>query len=169
MRTVLIIIFALIFALPALGQQELKAGTAAPTFAAPSLDGTYYDLAAMRGKVVVLTFWSTKCEICRNEIPTLNSFLVKYDERKVVFLALSMDNEAKLNAYLRSNPFKFHILPNSFDILLKYADRDSEGNLDMGFPSYFVIDKSGKLAYRADGWDRTNELDSRIAKLLAAN
>ena len=169
MRTVLLIILALIFAFPALGQKALKAGTAAPTFVAPSLDGTYYDLDAMRGTVVVLTFWSTKCEICRNEIPKLNSFMAKYDERKVVFLALSMDNEAKLNAYLRSNPFKFHIVPNSFEIVLKYADRDSEGNLDMGFPSYFVVDKSGKLAYRSDGWDRTDELDSRIAKLLAAN
>jgi len=170
MRIISAIILAAVFALPALAQKkELKPGNVAPAFAAASIDGTYYDLAAMRGKVVVLTFWSTKCEICRNEIPKLNGFLAKYDPQKVTFLAPSLDNEQKLTPYLRSHPFNFHVLPDSFGLLLQYADRDGEGNLDMGFPSYFLIDKTGKLAYRSNGWDRTDELASRISQLIAAN
>jgi peroxiredoxin len=169
MRSILISLLVLIITAAAYGQTSLRAGATAPTFAAPSIDGTNYNLESMRGTVVVLTFWSTKCEICRSEIPKLNSFMAKYDESKVVFLALSLDNEAKLTAYLRSNPFKFHILPNSFGILLQYADRDREGNIDMGFPSYFLVDKSGKLDYRSNGWDRTDELEARVARLLAVN
>src|SRR5450631_2081259 len=103
MRSTIIILLLLVLSTAVFAQTSLKTGNAAPVFAAPSLDGNFYDLAAMHGKVVIVTFWSTKCEICRNEIPKLNSLMTKYDERKVVFLALSMDNEAILTGYLRSN------------------------------------------------------------------
>ncbi|MEP6946975.1 MAG: TlpA disulfide reductase family protein [Acidobacteriota bacterium] len=169
MRSISLIALVIVLSCSAFAQKALRTGSAAPAFAAASMDGNYYDLAAMRGQVVVLTFWSTKCEICRNEIPKLNTFSSRYDEKKVTFLALSLDNEDKLGGYLRAHPFNFHVLANSFGVLLQYADRDSEGNVDMGFPSYFVIDKAGNVAYRSNGWDRTDELSSRISQLLAAN
>ena len=168
MRKLFLILLALACVIPSAAQTALKAGSAAPTFAASSLDGSYYDLNSMRGQVVVLTFWSTKCAICRSEIPKLNSFASRFDEKKVVFLAATMENQAKVEPYLKTNPFKFHILPDSFGVLLQYADRDKQGNIDMGFPSYFVIDQAGTLAYRGGGWDKTVELDSRISKLLAS-
>lgn len=169
MHFVTAIILAAVFALPVLAQKGPRPGTDSPNFAAASLDGSHFDLSAMRGKVVVLTFWSTRCEICRHEIPKLNGLVSRYDKEKVVFLAPSLDNAQKLAPYLRSRPFNFHILPDSFGLLLQYADRDGEGNLNFGFPSYFVIDKSGKLAYKASGWDHTNELAARIEQLVASN
>lgn len=168
MRKLFLILLALACVIPSAAQTALKAGNAAPTFAASSLDGSYYDLNSMRGRVVVLTFWSTKCAICRSEIPKLNSFASRFDEKKVVFLAATMENQAKVEPYLKTNPFKFHILPDSFGVLLQYADRDKQGNIDMGFPSYFLIDQTGTVAYRSGGWDKTDELDSRITKLLVS-
>lgn len=169
MRILSTIILALTFAFPALAQTALRPGNAVPAFTASALDGSYYDLASLRGKVVVMTFWSAKCAICRAEIPKLNGFMSRYDANRVVFLALTMDNDDRVETYLKSNPFNFHILPNSFGVVLQYADRDKQGNIDMAFPSYFVIDQRGTLAYRANGWDKTNELDSRISRLLASN
>ncbi len=169
MRFLSLIAFIIVLSWSAFAQKALRPGNAAPEFAAPSIDGTYYDLSAMRGQVVVLTFWSTKCAICSSEIPKLNSFRSKYDTKQVTFLAASMENEAKITPYLKAHPFNFQILPNSFGVLLKYADSDREGNVDIGFPAYFVIDKAGKLAYRSSGWDHTEELASRISQLIAAN
>ena len=166
MRFLNILILTLVLTVAASSQQNLKVGAVAPNFAAPSIDGGFYDLASMRGKVVVLAFWSTKCEICRSEIPKLNGFMSRFDESEVVFLAPTLENEDKLAGFLRANPFRFHVLPNGFGVLLQYADRDREGNLDMGFPAYFVIDKTGKLAYRSSGWDRTDELNSRLTRLV---
>ncbi len=168
MRKLNLILLALAFVIPASAQTALKAGNAAPTFAASSVDGSYYDLSSMRGRVVVLTFWSTKCAICRSEIPKLNGFTSRFDEKKVVFLAVTMENQEKVQTYLKSNKFNFHVLPDSFGLLLQYADRDKQGNIDMGFPSYFVIDQAGTLAYRGGGWDKTEELDTRISKLLTS-
>ena len=158
-----------LFVISAASQTSIKPGYAAPVFAASALDGSYFDLAQLDDKVVVLTFWSTKCAICRSEIPKLNGFTTRYDSEKVVFLALTMENESRLDPFLKANPFKFHILPNSFGVVLQYADRDKAGNIDMGFPAYFVIDKHGSVAYRGSGWAKTNELEARISKLIANN
>ncbi len=169
MRYLSIIFLILVISIGALAQNAIRVGNAAPQFAAPATDGSYYDLASMRGRVVVLTFWSTKCAICRSEIPKLNGFISKFDESAVVFLAPTLETDAKLEGFLRANPFNAHILPNSFGLLLQYADRDREGNLDMGFPAYFVIDQKGNLAYRSSGWDRTNELYSKITRLVSVD
>ena len=57
-------------------------------------------------------------------------------------------------------------MPNSFGVVLQYADRDKAGNLDMGFPSFFVIDQQGLVRYRSSGFDKTAPLDAAIGKLL---
>ncbi|MBV9242547.1 MAG: redoxin domain-containing protein, partial [Acidobacteria bacterium] len=67
----LLLIFAAIFAL-SLGtsaQTELRVGSEAPQFSQEGIDGNQYDLSQMRGQVVVVTFWSTRCLICQSELP----------------------------------------------------------------------------------------------------
>ena len=59
-----------------------------------------------------------------------------------------MENEDKVRSFTRRTPFNFSILPNSFGLVLKYAERDRSGNLDMGFPAYFVIDQDGIVRWR---------------------
>ncbi len=167
MRLITLAVLFAVLAIGAFAQSGLKTGNAAPVFAAPMLDGGFVDLASLRGNLVVITFWSTKCEICRNEIPHLNAFKKRHEGENVTFLALTMENETRINPFLRSNRFEFSIIPDSFGIVLQYADRDRQGNIDMGFPSYFLIDGSGNLAYRASGWDKTNELESKMVQLLS--
>lgn len=153
----------------AFSQQALKPGETAPTFSSQSIDGKMYDLDQLHGKVVVLTFWSTRCEICHSEIPNLNRVAERYKDKDVVFLAVTMDNEAKINPYLKRNPFNFNILPNSFGVMLKYADKDRSGNINMGFPAHFLINRKGMIALRTDGWDKAANLDSQISRLLTTD
>jgi thiol-disulfide isomerase/thioredoxin len=131
------------------------------------MDGTCNDLNELRGKVIVLTFWSTKCEICRHEFPKVNQMVKAFENRNVVFLALTMENEAKVDAYLKKNPLAPTILPNSFGVVLQYADRTADDRVDMGFPSFFVIDKAGTIQYRSSGFDRTSSLNAAIERLAS--
>lgn len=151
----------------AFSQTRLGIDTPAPTFSGTGLDGSTIDLAGLRGRVVVMTFWSTRCAICHSELPKLDLMTAKFDPSKVVFLALSMENEEKISGFLRKNPFRFQIVPNSFGVVLQYADRDRYGNLDMGFPSYFVIDQQGTIRHRANGYDKTRGIEAVIGKLIA--
>lgn len=167
MRVISILFLSLFLSIAAFGQQSLREGAPAPEFSGTSMNGQIYDLNRLRGNIVVVTFWSTRCNICHSEIPKLNRLAEQYKGRNVVFLALTMENEAKVQGYLRSTEFNFNILPNSFGVVLQYADRDRQGNIDMGFPAHFIVNQNGQIDMRASGWDKTNELQSRIAKLLS--
>lgn len=150
----------------AYGQQNLQVGQPAPDFVAQTIDGQTINLKDLQGKVVMLTFWSTKCEICHSEIPKMNQIVDRYKGKDVVFLALTMENEAKVNPYLRKNPFNYTILTNGFGVVLKYANMSKDGGINMGFPSYFLINKQGAIHVRSEGWDKTQSLDSQISRLL---
>ncbi len=168
MRIVNILIVIILVSASAFAQQKLVIGQSAPDFAGQGLDGKALNLADMQGKVIVMTFWSTRCAICHSEIPKLNQIAARYNGKDVVFLALTMESNTKVEPYLRQNPFNFSIVPNSFSIVLKYADMDAAGRINMGFPSYFLIGKSGKIELRDNGWDKSTKLDSQISKLLTS-
>lgn len=157
----------LLLPVAATAQTSLRVGSPAPAFSGNAMDGTCNDLGELRGKIVVLTFWSTKCEICRHEFPKVNQMVESYEKRNVVFLALTMENEAKVEAYLKKNQLAATILPNSFGVVLQYADRTAEDRIDMGFPSFFVIDKAGTIQYRSSGFDRTASMNAVIERLAA--
>lgn len=144
-----------------------KAKPAAENFSATSLEGAAFDLAEMKGKVVLLTFWSTKCPICAAETPKLNALAESYKNKNVVFLGLTMENANKVEAHLRKKPFNFHIIPNSFGVVLKYADKDGDGNVSMGFPAHFLINQKGEIELKTNGFDKTEALDERIGQLLS--
>lgn len=167
MRTLTILSLTIFLAVSAFAQQGLNLGSAAPEFSATGLSGQQYALSQLQGKIVVMTFWSTKCNICHSEIPKLNQLANRYKGQDVVFLAMTTENESKVENYLRSTPFDFNILPNSFGMLLQYADRDKSGNINMGFPAYFLVDQTGGIQLKTSGWDKTRNIDSKISSLLA--
>jgi len=167
MRFVHILFVTLALTVAAFAQQGLSNGSNAPQFSLAALDGQTYDLNQLRGKVVLVTFWSTRCNICHSELPNMNKLATRYKGQPVVFLALTMDNESKVSSYLRSNEFDFTIVPNSFGTVLQYADRDRTGNIAMGFPAYYLIDQNGIVRFKSSGWDKTPDVDSKIGHLLA--
>ena len=146
--------------------QELRVGAPAPVFAGQAVDGGDYDLAQMRGQVVVVTFWSTRCLICKTEMPKVNQLIRSYAGKDVTFLALTSDDQTKVEDYLRKSPQEAHVIPNSFGALLAYADKDKDGNLNFGYPAFYVIDREGRVAYKGSGWDRTGQISSAVNNLL---
>lgn len=162
-----LIFICLGFAVTAFAQQSLKIGQSAPAFSGTTMKGESVDLGKLGGRVVVMTFWSTRCLICHNEIPKLNAMTRRFPAEKVTFLALSMENEQKIAAYLTKNFFDFQIVPNSFATVLQYADRDRTGSLDMGFPAFFVIDQSGTIQFRASGYSKTPAIETVVTKLVS--
>ncbi|CAN5679769.1 TlpA disulfide reductase family protein [soil metagenome] len=168
MRIILTIAILTLAGLTAAAQQpqQLRVGSDAPAFAAEALDGRLLSLPEMEGKVVVMTFWSTKCAICHSEIPKLNLVAKRYEGQDVVFLALTMENSSRIQPYLQKNPFNFTIVPNSFGVVLKFADMDSGGRMNIGFPAHFLIGRDGKIAHRTNGFDKASNIDAQISRLL---
>src|SRR5829696_6020868 len=168
MRFLSIVLLSLTLAASAFAQQSLTIGAAAPDFSAEGIDGKTYNLSQLQGKVVLVTFWSTRCAICHSEIPKLNQVVERYRGKDVVFLAVTMDNQAKVNPYIQKTPFNFNILPNSFGIFLKYADRDASGGTNTGFPGHLLSARPGASKRRTDAWDKEAKSETRIPRVLAS-
>ena len=58
---------------------------------AQELSGQTFDLAAQRGKVVVVNFWATWCPPCRKEMPALDAFYRKYHSQGLEMIGMSVD------------------------------------------------------------------------------
>ena len=166
LRVFLCFTFIFVFSLGCFGQ---KAKSLAGNFTATSIDGNPVELESLKGKIVVLTFWSTRCAICHSEIPKLNRLTEQFRGKDVVFLGLTMDNDAKATAYLQKNPFKFNILTNSFGVFYQYAEKDTKGNINMGFPTHFLVNQNGEIEFKTSGFDKTEQLNSGISRLLNLN
>lgn len=166
MRFLTVLLASLFLTGYAFAQSTKSSKPRAETFTAKALDGSPVDLAALKGKVVLVTFWSTKCPICAAEVPKLNQLAAKYAGKDVVFLGLTADNDEKVKQYLKKKAFNFTLLPNSLGILMKYADKDRDGNVSMGYPAHFLINKAGEIELKNSGFDKTEKLDATIKGLL---
>jgi len=169
MRFSIILFLTLVLTFSAFAQSNKRAKPLAENFTAVSLSGQNIELNNLKGKVVLITFWTTRCPICAAEIPKLNQLAASYKDKDVVFLGLTTDNESKVKDYHKKKPFNFNLLPNSFGILLKYADKDGDGNISFGYPGHFLINQNGEIVLKTNGFDKTKILDKEISRLLSSN
>ena len=169
MRFLSILFLTILVGFSAAAQSKEARKPLADNFTATSLDGSTVNLAALRGKVVVVSFWTTRCAICAAEIPKLNKLVAAYKDKNVVFLGLTTDNENTVKKYLKKKSFDFNLLPNSFGILLKYADKDGDGNVTMGYPTHYLINQKGEIELKTSGFNKSSVLDSNINRLLSRN
>ena len=137
----------------------------APAFNVTSLDGKQFDLASLRGKVVVMDFWFTGCPPCLEELPKLNSLVDEFKDQDVVFIAPTWDKEPILRTFLKEHPFKYHIIPGANALVLE-ACRDGQGNVIV--PVHMVIDRDGKIEVKSDGALTTKEGEKRFDDLHSA-
>lgn len=137
-----------------------KPSKQAPDFEVTSIDGKHYKLSKLKGKVVVLNFWSIGCVPCRVEIPSLNRLTEEFKGKDVVFLGLAMDGEERLEKFLKKKPFNYKIIPDAGEVAKLYEVG--------GFPTHIIIDKEGRMAYRLTGGaeERDKELKPLIERLL---
>ena len=167
MKYLLLILLISAFVFSAHAQNNLKAGDAAPEFSVTTIDGAKLSLTQTRGKVVLLAFWSVTCAICHAEIPKLNLLADSYKGKDILFLGATVDKAPQVTKYLKDNPFNFAIAPDSFGLMMQYGDKAKDGSLNIGYPNYYLIDQKGAIVFRGSGYDKTAEIDKRIAGLLA--
>jgi peroxiredoxin len=128
----------------------------APNFALKDLRGVTWTLESLRGKVVVLNFWSKTCGPCLEEMPELAELTkIVRDRADVVVLAVSVDDgpddvRPTLQTILREEP-PFAVLfdPDANVVGGKFGTRL--------YPETWFIDKSGVIRARFDGARKWND------------
>src|SRR5262245_38897136 len=107
-----------------------EAGSKAPDFELPTLDGGHASLAQFRGKVVLIDFWSTICDPCLQEMPELVKLYQARKDQGFVVLAIATDGpetEANVSSVAKAKNMIFPVLLDKETAVL---DRyDPEGRL----------------------------------------
>lgn len=89
-----------------LNKQEVKDGEQQPTaalFAAtfPNQHNQPQSLKAYQGKTIILNFWATWCEPCREEMPELSALHEAYTNKNVVVLGVAIDDVNAISAFTK--------------------------------------------------------------------
>jgi thiol-disulfide isomerase/thioredoxin len=141
------ILVVLISVAPAMSAPALApwGGGPAPGLALKDLDGRAHDLAAYRGKVVLVNFWATWCEPCRQEMPSIQRLSEKLAGKPFVVLAVNVDEpEARVRNFLNDTRFDLPVLLDAN----KLVTRQWGARL---LPVTFIVGPDGRLRYRLLG------------------
>ncbi|HCA27279.1 MAG TPA: hypothetical protein DEP05_06505 [Betaproteobacteria bacterium] len=134
----------------------------APAAQLTLLDGGTVDLAALRGRVVLVNFWATWCPFCRHEIPQIEKFYRDYRDKGFVVLAISTDESPEtVRAFLRREGFAVPVAMDTVAI-----DRAFGGVTRL--PTSFVIDRQGRLRHKISGQVTYDRLRRLVTPLLAS-
>lgn len=145
---------------------RLKAGIArqnllAPDFVLPQLDGTPLRLSAYRGKVVLLDFWATWCDPCREETPHFVELQRAYADRGLEIIGISMDDTAEP---VRDFYQQFHV---NYPVVMGDAKTGEAYGGVLGLPIAFLLDRDGRIVVKHIGPTEAATFDREIAALLS--
>ena len=136
----------LALALPA-AAEELKpwAGGATPPLELADLRGKKHSLADYRGKVVLVNFWATWCEPCREEMPSMERLRVSLAERPFAVLAVNLaEPDSRITKFLDT-------VPVGFPILLDRDTKTTRAWQAKVLPATYIVGPDGAIRYRHVG------------------
>lgn len=163
-------LFAFIFVLALLGilgwgLKKAQAGPVesglAPDFNLTGFDGRQITLSELRGQVVIVNFWASWCQPCRQEAAYLENTWRKYKDQGVVFIGVDyVDTEKAALAYIQEFDITYLNGPD-------LQTRISQAYNIQGVPETFFIAKNGELRGMHIGPLVPPQLDDKIEELLA--
>jgi cytochrome c biogenesis protein CcmG, thiol:disulfide interchange protein DsbE len=136
----------LALALPA-AAEELKpwAGGATPPLELTDLQGKKHSLSDYRGKVLLVNFWATWCEPCREEMPSIERLRVSLGGRPFVVLAVNLaEPESRIRKFLDA-------VPVGFPILLDRDTKTTRAWQAKVLPATYIVGPDGVIRYRHIG------------------
>lgn len=128
-------------------------------------EGQPIALETLRGRVVMVFFWSTECAVCRNKMPELRANAAGWQGQDFTLLGVNMDSQQA--DFLRYEEVVAPLLPPDQRFQSVWAGddayRDNLGPIDR-LPTTVLIDKSGQPVERYSGrippqaWNRIADL-----------
>ncbi len=149
--SVLVLLFAFSFA----GAQD------APPFRLPGLDGKEYTLADFLGQPVILSFFTTWCPYCAEELPLLEKLYREYrDKASLVVLGINLQEPENL---VRKFTERIGL---SFPVLLDAKGGTAFSYRVLGLPTLFFIDPQGKIADMILGGSNEATIRRKLDRIL---
>lgn len=112
-----------------------------PPVALTDSEGASVNLSTYKGRVVLLDFWATWCEGCKEEIPWFMEFQKKYRRTGLSVVGASLDDDGwkSVKPYLQEHKINYPIVIGTLDSAKQFG-------ADKGMPVSVLVDRDGKVA-----------------------
>jgi len=154
-----------------LGGISLIGAGAENTRLAPEISGQAWinsqplKLAELRGKVVLVEFWTFGCYNCRNVEPYIKAWHQKFADSGLTVIAIHSPEfsyertQTEVQRYVREHAISYPVaIDNDFITWNRYKNHY--------WPALYLIDKRGVLRYSRFGEGGYNQTEQQITKLL---
>jgi thiol-disulfide isomerase/thioredoxin len=139
----------------------------APEIVSPAwLNSEPLTLSGLRGKVVLLEFWTFGCYNCRNVEPYVKAWHDRYSKEGLVIIAVhapEFDHEHdfdQVKQYVSAHALRHPIaIDNNFEIWKRYSNR--------AWPTFYLIDKQGQVRHVKVGEGDYERMEHIIRSLLS--
>lgn len=142
----------------------LEVSVPAPALVLDGVDGSPLRLRDLRGSIVLLNFWATWCEPCRQEMPALERLHRLYRSRALRVVAVNFkESREEVRAFMTE-----HLL--TFPALLDPEGAGARLFKVRGLPVTLLVGKDGNVLWKVIGareWDGPHGL-SYLEHLLKA-
>ena len=128
-----------------------------PVLKVVTVEGEPYELAAHRGKWVVVNFWATWCAPCIKEMPELSALDETRDDIEVIGLAYEEIEPQAMRDFLKQRPVVYPIA------ILDVYSPPADFATPRGLPMTFLIAPDGKVVKQFMGPVTAHEIDAAIA------
>lgn len=124
-----------------------------PNIELNNLHGKTIHLHDYKGKVVLVNFWATWCESCKEEFSKLIQLQEKYESKGLVIVAVNLaESKPKIQTFLKSHAFP----ENIFEIVLDNSSLTYKEWKARGIPTSYLVNQQGRIQ---EFWVGTFEAD----------
>ncbi|RAJ08249.1 uncharacterized protein DUF4369 [Chitinophaga skermanii] len=145
------------------GYKTRAAGTVYPDFKLTDASGKTFSVSDFKGKYVVIDYWASWCAPCVAYIPKLRELYHQYKDKNVVFLSISLDDDAqKWQAGMEAHKMEWYqgLAEGGF------TDQGLRKTFNIkGIPYVMVVGKDGKIVANMD-YAQKVKLPELIAELV---
>ncbi len=143
-----------------------KEGNRAPDFTLQDLDGNDVPLSSFRGSIVMVNFWATWCQPCKDELPFIQTVSDNWADKNVVVLEVAEKENEDLNTV------KQFVTDNNYTMQMLF-DTDGQVNSLYGvgtIPATFFIDPEGVIQkVQVGSFDSESQIEDILNSLSSSS
>ncbi len=137
-------------------EQRIRIGDTPPEISGNDIYGRHISLSKLKGKVVILCFWTTSC--CGDILNRLQPFQSESNDKGLTVLAVNVGNSKEtVESYAKDYALTFTLLTDEKSKIFNQYQV-------VGFPTLFILDKNGIVREKIMGDIQTDNLLKLVVK-----